>query len=273
MNQITEQELKAIRFYMGDEEIVNQKIYLGGNQAYNTINALLHQGIQNEIDLIKEGRKLEIINQEHLLSILSLICDIYTAMVKYQKNNENNLKTYRIDRESTIQAMKKNHQIEGFFSTCKYGYLEEYAHIKSKVILLEVIRQKDVPYLDFEDLFNGYYAKPQEAEILLPFDTKIESIKKVRITREEKMRYYDLHGNQPVGKYQIKLSKQNYEIDNYSLINMKWLTSEDTINHVQKCLHELTNHLTLQEEDYRFYIDWKEKLHHSIKRKIIGLFG
>ena len=48
---MTEKELNAILFYMGDLETVDKQIYRGGNKAYNTINALLHKGIQNEIDL------------------------------------------------------------------------------------------------------------------------------------------------------------------------------------------------------------------------------
>ena len=59
-NNLTTYELDCIRFYMGDPEIVNRGDFRGGPKAYNTINAFLHDGIQNEIDKVSEGKMIEI---------------------------------------------------------------------------------------------------------------------------------------------------------------------------------------------------------------------
>ncbi len=265
---MTEQELNAILFYMGDQEIVDKKIYRGGNKAYNTINALLHKGIQNEIDLFKENRIVEIYDSEHLKSYIELILDIYQAMTKSKQKDEY-LTTYKIDRYSTIENLKNNRIIEGFFSTCKYGYLEEYAHIKKDVILLEIRRNKDVPTLDFEEIFKERYSKSNEAEILIPFNTIIESIEEVELSDEEKIKYYDMDGKEPVGKYILTLNKPNYEFDTYERINYNYLTSDDTVDRVKKCLIEIKNNYSLNEEDLEFYCNFKDKIHAYLRKEII----
>ena len=70
---LTRHELNCIRFYMGDEKIVNSGYFKGGPKAYNTINALLHDGIWDEVDKLKEGKVIELYDVEHLKSYLDLI--------------------------------------------------------------------------------------------------------------------------------------------------------------------------------------------------------
>ena len=265
---MTDKELNAILFYMGDQEIVDKQIYRGGNKAYNTINALLHKGIQNEIDLFKENRNVEIYDSEHLKSIIEIILDIYNAMMKNKQSNEY-LTTYKIDRNSTIENLKKNYIIEGFFSTCKYGYLEEYAHIKKDVILLEIRRNIDVPALDFEEIFKDKYSKSNESEILIPFNTIIDSIEEVELTQNEINRYTDMENKAPVGKYILTLSKPNFNHDTYARINYNILISNETVNRIKKCLLEIKNTYSLNDEDLEFYCNFKDKLHSYIRKEII----
>lgn len=247
-------ELDCIRFYMGDQDVQNQ--FRGGTRAYNTINALLHLGIQNELDLVKENRVVHLMDINHLKEYIQIILSIYKSMVAYLKEYENNhLITYKIDRYSTILQMKKSHKIEGFFSTCKYGYLEEYAHIKNDVVLIEIIRDKKIPYLDFECLFKEKYAKPQEAEILIPFYTRIASIEEVELSNEEKEKYYDMNKKAPVGKYRIYLEKDDTV---YPSIDESLLYKE--FDYINQCISNLMNHKNLNEEDFNFYCNWKKNL-------------
>lgn len=260
---ISEQELNAIRFYMGDPQIVAEEVFCGGPKAYVTINALLHHGIQNEVSKIREGKKLEIYDVEHLRSYMYLMKDIYTAMEKYCCLEENtHLLTYRIDRVSTIESLQKNRKIEGFFSSCKWGFLREYANTKAEVVLLEIERRKDVPYLDFELLFEEYYAKPQEAEILLPFGAEIEALTELPLSQEEKELYKDMNGAAPAGKYRLLLKKPELivqsEVENDDL--WKEVVSESAVRRVQECLEKLQIYENLTGEDMKFYCEWKEKL-------------
>ena len=56
MKTITTEELNAIKFYLGDSKTVEDKIYLGGEKAYVTINALLNLGTR-KIRKRKKGKR------------------------------------------------------------------------------------------------------------------------------------------------------------------------------------------------------------------------
>ena len=122
----TKEEINAIKFYLGDKEIVNKNVYRGGGKAYQTINALLNYGVRNEMDKALEGKVVEIYDVQHLKSYLELIKLVFGAAVKYRNaNNSPNNTSYRVDRLSSFEAFvgNKDHKIEGFFSTCKNGLL------------------------------------------------------------------------------------------------------------------------------------------------------
>ena len=78
-NNITDKEIDAIKFYLGDKTIVEQLVYRGGGKAYNTINALLNLGTRNEEDKAKENKTVEIYDVEHLKSYIDLIIDVFSA--------------------------------------------------------------------------------------------------------------------------------------------------------------------------------------------------
>jgi len=271
-NNLTTYELDCIRFYMGDPEIVNRGDFCGGPKAYNTINALLHDGIQNEIDKISEGKKIEIYDAKHLKSYMSLIATIYLAMKKYSQINQNaHLTTHRVDRFSEIPGLMERKRIEGFYSTCKWGYLEEYANTKANIVLLEIVREKNVPYLDFECLFAEYYAKPQEAEILLPFDTGVKSIEQVPLTEKEKKIYRDVNGEVPIGKYRIFLEKEKCMTALESVDDRKdscGIFADEVIGHVQNCLKKLSESRVLDEKEFQFYTEWKKNVKQYIVKMI-----
>lgn len=263
---MTKYESDCIRFYMGDPEVVESGMFRGGPKAYNTINALLHKGIADEEEKIAEGKVIELQDADHLKQYLSLICSIYAAMLKYKnEHQESPLVTYRIDRAPAIQRIMDEKRIEGFYSTCKRGYLEEYAHTKTNIVLLEIHRKKEVPYLDFEELFRDYYAKPQEAEILLPFHALVERVEKAELTEEELSKYTDMHEQPPAGKYRLWISAPDFkEAVEWKLTQeqlFEAVTDGKTAARVQKCMEILMKQEPLQESDEVFYKKWKEQLH------------
>ena len=275
-SEITKTELECIRFYMGDSEIVNKGIFKGGLKAYNTINALLHLGEGNEIEKIAEGKEIKLEDTDHVKSYIYLIVHILFAMEKYKNANKNEnrkLITYRIDRASAVDHMKHNKFVQGFYSTCKWGFLEEYAHSKENIILLEIHRDENVPYLDFEKIFESFYAKPQEAEILLPFHTRIKSVNEIQMSNEEKEKYVDKNGNPPIGKYAVTLVSGYNDEDtdaSYSDIQDVYneITSEETVAYIKKCINILMKKEVLSDEDKKFYCEWKKKFHSYVKKAL-----
>ena len=250
---ITKQQLDSIRFYMGDEEITNQM--LGGPKAYNTINALLSSGFFDEVNKVKENRVLEIVNTQHLKQYLQNIVDILLAMEEFVKEKKLPLVTYRIDRYASLEALQQTKQLEGFYSTCTYGYLPQYAHIKKDVVLFEIHREEDVPYVDFETLFD-HYAKKEEAELLLPPKAKVTLIEEVALSEKEKMLYYDMDHKEPVGKFRIHIAKPCYPCNNtYDVI-----TSDESVKKLQECLQVFMKQENLSKEQELFYLDWKQQV-------------
>ncbi len=262
--KLSQFELDCIRFYMGDLEIVNRGDFLGGAKAYNTINALLHEGIINELDKIKENKPVEIYNQVHLQQIVSIIQTIDQAMSKCSFENSPCV-TYRVDRMSEADAMLKEKRIEGFYSTCKYGYLEEYAKTKQNLVLMEIRRDKDVPILDFEELFQSSYAKKEEAEILLPYDCVVKSICLVECSEHEKKQYLDMNGKPPCAKAIVNLGKRIETMKNEEVILMSELVNDENADRISRILKQLTENHSISNQDEQFYLDWKKKLKKALK--------
>ena len=263
---ITNEELDAIRFYIGDIELAKKNVYRGGDKAYQTINALLNYGYRNEIDKAKEGKIVELYDSDHLKSYLKLIILVFSASLKYRniiKDKDKYMSSYRVDRASSLdEFINNNNTIEGFFSTCKYGLLPQYAHTKKDIVLLEVIRDSKTPYIDYQDLLGVNYSKPEEAEILIPFGTCISHAKNVPLTNVEKEKYYDLNGNMPRGKWIIKLTEGNYDLldENIEEEYYNYICNEQVVSKIIKTMKKLTLSKRLNKDEKEFYTEWKKKL-------------
>ncbi len=262
--KLTDFELDCIRFYMGDPDIAARGDFLGGTKAYNTINALLHEGIVNELDKIADGKPVEVLNQKHLKQMIELIQTIDRTMNKTESLNSP-LVTYRVDRMSEIEAILERKRIEGFYSTCKSGFLREYANTKQNVVLMEIERESDVPFLDFEEIFKGEYAKKEEAEILLPYDCEVKQVRKLECSDIENELYRDLRGNVPCGKYRLLIGKRREILRTESKGSIDELVSEDTVSKISHLLQQLSKGTSLTEEEIQFYADWKMKLKNSLE--------
>lgn len=278
---LNEEELLAIRFYMGDPEVAENGPYEGGTEAYNTINALMHPGSANEQDKAKEGRVMMLTGSDQLKSYLILILHIYRAMEKYsqyclqngiEKNSGSSAMSFRLDRLSSIQRFEADHhRVAGFFSTCKRGFLPEYSRKKADVVMLEVERDSSVPFLDFEDIFEGCYAKPEEAEVLLPFGMIIDRMMPVSLTDQEAVLYRDMNGRPPAGKWRLHMTMEPWpEIAEEKLQEMyQTVTDDEAVGRIMKCMDLLTAGEVLTDDEEIFYGTWKKQL----QRYIMGMLG
>ncbi|MGN0203571.1 MAG: hypothetical protein ACI4BB_03435 [Coprococcus sp.] len=271
------EELLAIRFYMGDPEVAEKGPYEGGTEAYNTINALMHPGSANEQDKAKEGRVIMLTGADQLKNYLTLILHIYSAMEKYrqyciEKNSGPSVMSFRLDRLSSLQRFEADHhRVAGFFSTCKRGFLPEYAHKKADVVMLEVERDSPVPFLDFEDIFEGCYAKPEEAEILLPFGMIIDRMVSLNLSEQERKLYRDINGQPPAGKWRLHMTMEPWpEVREEKLQKLyQAVTEEKTVGRVMNCMDLLTAGEVLTDDEEDFYGIWKKQL----QQYIMGTLG
>ena len=263
---LTPAEDEAIRFYMGDPAIVKDGSYRGGPEAYNTINALLHPGCDNEMDKAAEGRTIELFDRAHLQSYLKLIRLITGAMERYRRaciNDPDHLHpAYRIDRASSLRRYEADGVIYGFFSACREGFLPQYAKKKEQIVLLKVERDDQLPYLDFARLFGGLYAKPEEAEILMPYGAKILSVEPMPLSEEEGRIYADRSGNPPCGKYRMLLTApEEYQMDQERLCRLEQaVTDEAAVARISALMQKLTHRQTLTAEEIKDYSEWKRQV-------------
>lgn len=278
---LNEEELFAIRFYMGDPEVAENGPYEGGAEAYNTINALMHPGSANELDKIKEGRVIMLTGADQLKSYLTLILHIYRAMEKYRQSSlkaggkENGgaaALTFRMDRLSSLQRFEADHhRVAGFFSTCKRGFLPEYARKKADVVMLEVERNSSVPFLDFEDIFEDCYAKPEEAEVLLPFGMIIDRMTALPVSEQERRLYRDINGQPPAGKWRLHMTMEPWPEASEEKLQKLYqaVTEEKTVGRVMNCMDLLTAGEVLTDDEEVFYGTWKKQL----QQYIMGTLG
>ncbi len=264
---ISEREWMSVRFYMGDPEVVSGGMFRGGPKAYNTINALLHPGTENEKDKAREGRVIRLEDPEHLDSYLRLIGDVFRAMEKYrlQKLRENASRriTCRIDRFSSLERFVRNQNcVYGFFSTCKYGFLPEYAHAKADIVLLEADRDETVPWLDFEEALGTQYAKPEEAEILLPFGMRIRDMEQIPLTEQEKEIYTDLNNRPPCGKWRLSVTMPGFSpLPERELRDLhEAVTDEAAVEQIRRSMKQLSAGRDLPFAEEVFYGEWKKNI-------------
>jgi hypothetical protein len=271
--QITSKEIEGIKFYLGDNEVANNGTYRGGNKAYVTINALLNPGTKNEQAKIKEGKKVQIFDTQHLISYITLILDMYSAMYKYMKLKGlcKSYISYKVERTYFVEELICEVKcIFGNFSTCKNGFLPQYAHDKENITLLEIVRDENLPYLDFADLLGENYSKPEEAEILIPPYSSIDKIEERSLTEEELLEYTDRSGNPPKGKKRIYIKKGNYdEISEKELQELFGnITNEDVVKFIMKIIEKLSAKDTLSNEEIERYSNWKQ----SFRKYVRGRF-
>lgn len=262
--EINAREQLAIRFYMGDPEAVNCGVYRGGAQAYNTINALLHPESANEEDKVREGRYIGLEDADHLKEYIDVILNIYSAMCKYRDAHfcEGDKKSFRIDRKSSVDRfIADGGVIAGFFSTCRWGFLPQYAHKKAGIVLLEITRSSALPCLDFSELFGDLYAKPEEAEVLLPYGGVMSRITPVPLTEEEKKIFTDLHGDPPKGKWEIYVEPTRRHYAAGGLQDLAdWVCAKEQVSDVITCMRLIRETGKLPEGRQTFYDVWKSRL-------------
>lgn len=261
--RLTKEEDEAVRFYMGDPEIVRRGSYRGGPEAYNTINALLHPGCDNEMDKAAEGRTIELFDAAHLKSYIRLIRLITGAMDRYRdaciSDPDHLHPAFRIDRASSLQRYMENGVIYGFFSACREGFLPQYARKKEQIVLLQVEREEDLPYLDFAKLFGDLYAKPEEAEILMPYGAGIEKLEPLPLSEEDKKTYADRSGNPPCGKYRMLLAKAPACDKDPRTVKalLAAVTDEAAVARMALLMQKLSRREALTETEKQDYSRWK----------------
>lgn len=157
---LTEDQLNAVRWYTGDVE--GDDPFWGDPKAYVGVNALFFPGIGTETLRAAEGKRLNpalLADEERLRETLRVLLSAFTPAAR-------ELQTSRVERLSDYEAMKAAGHTLSFTSTSENGFLAAYSDRRG-IALLRFRIPAGTPVIRMADALP-YYAKSEEAEVLLP---------------------------------------------------------------------------------------------------------
>ncbi len=240
----TEKEIQAVRYYIGDVQNFPEDGFWNDPKAYCLLNALFFPALFSENARIQEGK---ILNPE-ILADIPRLTEFFKNLFSAFRKSEQSYFTYRVERYSDFMMMKQNHRTISFTSTSKAGFLKAYQDRKG-IALLKFQIPENTPCIDMQKFFQNY-AKPEEAEVLLPPWLKLQ-FEDLELTDSEKQ-ILDADGNPPVisclvhvGALQRPVLKNEIPPRNGNLAGIR-------------VLEALTSDRSSSEQDISDYSLWKE---------------
>ena len=174
---LTDRQLRAVRYYIGDVSGIDP--FWGDGKAYVALNALFFPGIETEKNRAGEGKYLNPAILEDTDRLTELLSDLLSA---FNRHKGAVLTTYRVERYADYRYIEERKSTVSFTSTSTAGFLSSYTDRK-EIVLMSFNIFPDVPCLDISSELP-YYAKEEEAEILLPPGLELE-ISEVELSQDE----------------------------------------------------------------------------------------
>lgn len=162
MSELNEREKAALRYYIGDVSGSDQ--FWGDPKAYVALNALFFAGTSAERARAAEGKRLNPAILADTDRLTELMTGLFSAFRKCAANEER--RTFRVERWSDYKLCKAAGSTLSFTSTSTAGFLREYRD-RLGIALLRLTLPQGTPCIDVAAALD-FYAKPEEAEVLLP---------------------------------------------------------------------------------------------------------
>lgn len=175
---ITEKEKAAMQIYGAMEP--SKDLYPAMREyleyAYGLINAVFFEGIENELTRIVDDKKeLSAGMIEHSDEMMEMILALYSAMYKYGKTMDENIKTHRVERKESADEMLRRGELVSNTSTALYGY-DKISFGKKEMQLMEIYIQKYTPCVDYKEVLGRDYTLSTESEVLIMPGCKVRKI-------------------------------------------------------------------------------------------------
>ncbi len=247
-------EENALRFYIGD--VSGNDAFFGDSKAYVVLNSLFFPDIATESARASEGKYLNpaiIADIPRLMEFFELLFSAFRKSII-----EEDILTYRVERLSDYNSIRRNSSTVSMTSTSTAGFLNEYRDRRGIALMKFSLTENQSYCIDIGKILS-YYAKSEEAEILLPPFMKLD-ISEIPLTENE-MRITDCDNNSPQVSCNVKLSG----IEKYSG-NIPELSANGS-QAGQRVYNALNNGKLPDKEDIEHYSHWKndlQKILHSI---------
>lgn len=164
---MTGNEKKALRFYIGD--VSGSHKFYGDPRAYVTINSLFFPGIFTEMLRAAEGKRLNPDIAADVPRLLDFFGNLFSA---FGKCTVGAAETWRVERFSDYRLMADDRETVSLTSTSKAGFLGSYRD-RIGISLMRFSLAEGSPAIDVARELD-FYAKQEEAEILLPPFMRLE---------------------------------------------------------------------------------------------------
>ncbi len=179
MSILNKAEEKSLRFYIGD--VSGNDPFYGDPKAYVTINSLFFPDIFSESARAAEGKLLNPAVISDIPRLLSFFEGLFSAFGKAQLHKEYNV--FRVERAADFELCRRLGETISMTSTSTVGFLDSYRDRRG-IALMRFSLPEGSHCINVAETLD-FYAKPEEAEILLPPFTELE-ITEVPMSDKEK---------------------------------------------------------------------------------------
>lgn len=251
--KLSPSEENALRFYIGD--VSGDDAFFGDPKAYVVINSLFFPDIATETARASEGKHLNPALIADIPRLIGFFGDLFSAFEK--SVIEEKVLTYRVERLSDYQLMRRNSATVSMTSTSTAGFLNAYRDRRG--IALMKFELENTPYCIDVSKALPYYAKSDEAEILIAPFMEL-SIAETELNADE-MKITDCDGTPP----QISCMVKPMGVAQYSGSVPE--LSADGSQAGQRIYNALNSGTQPEESDIKLYSQWKmdlQKILHSM---------
>ncbi len=253
MNQcLNNREKLWLKYYIGD--VSGNDGFWSEPKAYLVLNSLFYDGIETEISRTKEGKFLN----PAILDDVDRLLDFYDNMFSafYKCRAERDIITYRVERYHDFLPIWNTNHTVSFTSTSAGGFLDRYRDRK-EITLIKFFIPESVSCINIAEVLD-FYAKPDEAEILLPPFMYLDLTQTV--PTEKEMQITDSAGKSPEDSCIAICNCWNDVKERTGSL------SADGAKAGQRVYEALNNGRIPVAEDVKIYTEWKRDFRKIYKR-------
>ena len=256
MQLYTDDEIQAVRYYIGDVRNLPEDGFWNDPKAYCLLNALFFPDITAEAFRSAEGKKLNpelLADVPRLTSLLENLCSVFR-----KSSAKRHYRTFRVERFTDYALMRKAGKTISFTSTSCAGFLKAYQDRRG-IALLKFDIPENTPCIVMQDFFPEY-AKPEEAEILLPPCIKLRF--ETLPFSEQEQHILDAHGAPPLCSCAVT-------VQNAFLPDAPPCSDIPEGGNLagMRVIQALQKHQTPDKQDIALYSLWKQIFLHEILKK------
>lgn len=247
-------EENALKFYIGDTS-GNHPFY-SDKKAYVVLNSLFFPGIHTETARASEKKYLNpeiLADTKRLLDFFEALFSLFSKSVLKES-----ILTYRVERSADYKFCHGKSQTVSMTSTSTAGFLDSYRDRRG-IALMRFSLAEGTNGINIADILN-FYAKPEEAEILLPPFMRLD-IKETDLLENE-TEILDSENNPP----EISCSAKTLGIEKYGgkYTDLSFNGSMAGM----RVYNSLNSRKLPEKSDAELYSQWKTALQNNLHKMI-----